>query len=280
MNACFVKEDFFSAYQEAMNWSQKKEVIVEELIQDADEVFFQYTIQDGKCSLTSAFTKVFTASSDKSRILPIFHMYPSRHLEEYYRSVHQSIIKLFEKMKIRNGVMTIQSFYRNGRFYVFEAGYRMGGAQNYVFSDFQNGTNSLRYMINYALTGIMSQEDISERDNAFFRYPCCNYYVGLKPGIIKYMPSADDIRKLPGVLNVTVMRKAGDLIEDTNALDRICLRLHVAGRTNEELADRLVEICNSIRVISIREEDMLMEHLDYERCITAICNTVKTRTSD
>ena len=55
---------------------------------------------------------------------------------------------------VRDGVMTLQSFYQNGRFYIFEAGFRMGGAQNYILSEYQNGTNSLEYMINYALTGI------------------------------------------------------------------------------------------------------------------------------
>ena len=59
MNACYNAEDFDSLYSEALAWSKKKEVIIEELITDADEVFFQYTLQDGECSLTSCFTKVF-----------------------------------------------------------------------------------------------------------------------------------------------------------------------------------------------------------------------------
>ena len=150
MNACYSAADFDALYAEALNWSAKKEVIVEELITGADEVFFQYTIHDGECSLTSCFTKVFVQSENQKLILPIFHMYPSKYIDEYFENVHENVRKLFKAMDVNNGVMTLQSFYKNGQFYVFEAGFRMGGAQNYILTEYQNGANSLEYMINYA----------------------------------------------------------------------------------------------------------------------------------
>jgi hypothetical protein len=149
---------------------------------------------------------------------------------------------MFREMCVHNGVMTLQSFYKDGKFYVFEAGFRMGGAQNYIFSQYQNNTNSLEYMLNYALTGSMSDISIVNADNARFRHPCCNYYVGLKPGTIAKMNDPEQIRSLPGVLNVTVMCREGAVIEDTNALKRICLRIHVVGETAEQLAENLVRM--------------------------------------
>lgn len=270
MNACYSAKDFDELYSEALKWSAKKEVIVEELITDADEVFFQYTIQDGETSLTSCFTKVFVNSDNKNLILPIFHMYPSKYIDTYYTDVHSSVVALFKALDIRNGVMTLQSFYKNGRFYVFEAGFRMGGAQNYIFSQYQNGTNSLEYMINYALTGSMNDTRIIEMDNANFRYPCCNYYVGLKPGIIAQMNGVDDVRNLDGVLNVTVMCHEGEEIFETNALERICLRIHVVGETPEKLAQNLVKISQTLKILSTEGNEMQLEPLEYERCIDAI----------
>jgi len=270
MNACFKAEDFDALYEEALKWSVKKEVIVEELITDADEVFFQYTIADGKTSLTSCFTKVFVKTDNKELILPIFHMYPSKYIDTYYKDVHQGACDLFKALGVTDGVMTLQSFYKDGKFYIFEAGFRMGGAQNYIFSEYQNGTNSLEYMINYALTGKMCEFEITEKDNAKFKYPCCNYYVGLKPGIIKKMGGVDEVRNMDGVLNVTVMAKEGEEVFDTNALERICLRIHVVGKTPEELAENLVKISNTLNIISENGEEMQLEPLEYQRCIDAI----------
>ena len=270
MNACYRAEDFDALYEEALKWSKKKEVIVEELITDADEVFFQYTIQDGETSLTSCFTKVFAKSENKNLILPIFHMYPSKYIDTYFKNVHEGVKELFKALEVNNGVMTLQSFYKDGKFYIFEAGFRMGGAQNYIFSEYQNGTNSLEYMINYALTGSMSETNIANSDNAVFRYPCCNYYVGLKPGIIKEMNGVDEVRTMDGVLNVTVMCGVGTEVFDTNALERICLRIHVFGKTPEEHAQNLVKISQTLRIISEDGEEMQLEPLEYNRCLDAI----------
>ena len=270
MNACYSAEDFDKLYEEALKWSPKKEVIVEELITGADEVFFQYTIHDGVCSLTSCFTKVFVKSENKNLILPIFHMYPSKHIEEYFSKVHDNVLKMFKAIDVRNGVMTLQSFYRNGQFYVFEAGFRMGGAQNYILTEYQWGINSLNSMMNYALCGNMNNTPICEIDNARFRHPCCNYYVGLKAGTIAKMDGVEEVKTLNGVLNVTVMCGVGEVIEDTNALERICLRIHVVGDTPEKLAENLVRISDTLKIISTDGEDMQIEHLEYERCLKAI----------
>ena len=272
MNACYRAEDFDAAYQEALKWSGKKEVIIEKLITAADEVFFQYTIQNGECSLTSCFTKVFTKSNDKMLILPIFHMYPSKYIDEYYKTVHTNVTDMFRDIGVHDGVMTIQSFYKDGQFYVFEAGFRMGGAQNYILSEYQWGTNSLEYMINYALTGSMNDTRIADIDNAYFRHPCCNYYMGLLPGTIAEMSGIDAIKKMDGVLNVTVMCREGEVIENTNALERVCLRIHVVGDTVDHLADNIVNISKTIKVISTDGKDMQIEHPSKQRCIEAITN--------
>ena len=109
-----------------------------------------------------------------------------------------------------------------------------------------------------------------DRDNARFKYPCCNYYVGLKPVVIKSMEGIDEVRNMHGILNVTVMSHIGQKIEDTNALERVCLRIHVLGGTKDALAKLLVKTSQTLQIISTEGEEMQLEHLTYERCIDAI----------
>ncbi|MBE6807669.1 MAG: hypothetical protein E7527_06680 [Ruminococcaceae bacterium] len=270
MNVCTNTQDFDRLYQDALSWSKRKEVIIEELITEADEVFFQYTIQDGVCSLTSCFTKAFVHGNRPDLILPIFHMYPSKYLDEYYAQVHDSVVKLFKSLGVHSGVMTLQSFYKDGRFYIFEAGFRMGGAQNYILTEHQWGVNSLEYMINYALTGSMADYSIAQRDNAYFRWPCCNYYISLMPGTITEVHGLAQVEAMENVLNVTKMYELGDVIQDTNALERVCLRLHVYGKTAEELAEALVKISATLQILDQDGNEMQIEHLEYDRCLKAI----------
>jgi hypothetical protein len=146
----------------------------------------------------------------------------------------------------------------------------MGGAQNYILTDYQWGINSLECMINYALTGSMNDTPIIDIDNARFRHPCCNYYVGLKAGKIAKMGGVAEVEKLDGVLNVTVMCREGEEILETNALERICLRIHVVGETSEKLAETLVKISKTLNILSTEGEEMQLEPLTYERCLEAI----------
>jgi len=94
--------------------------------------------------------------------------------------------------------------------------------------------------------------------------------VGLKAGTIAKMGGVDEVRGMPGVLNVTVMCGEGEVIEDTNALERICLRIHVVGETPEKLAENLVAISRTLDIVSTSGEDMQLEPLTYDRCLKAI----------
>ena len=149
----------------------------------------------------------------------------------------------------------------------------MGGAQNYVLTEYQWGVNSLNAMINYALTGKMNDAPILTLDNPRFRHPCCNYYVGLKAGKIAQMLGVEEVKAMDGVLGVTVMCKEGAEIPDSNALERICLRIHVVGETADALAKTLVKISSTLRILSESGEEMQLEPLTYERCLDAIHST-------
>ena len=177
---------------------------------------------------------------------------------------------MFKAIGLKNGIIMLQGFDIDGEYKFFESGFRMGGEQMYIFTDHQNGLNSLEMMINYALTGKMADFKVSERDNARFKWPCCNYYVPLKSGIITKVEGLEAVENMESVLNITEMFNIGDEILDTNALERVCMRIHVYGKTAEELANSLVEISATLRILDQNGNEMQIEHLEYERCLAAI----------
>ena len=271
MNVCYNEEELKKYYVEALSWSKSKKIVVEELITGGKEVFFHYTIQDGNFSLSMGFTKFKVNSKDREYVsLPIFHMYPSSHIDTYIEKVDEAARNMFKAIGLKNGIVMLQGFDIDGEFKFFESGYRMGGEQMYVFTDHQNGLNSLEMMINYALTGKMADFCVADKDNAKFKWPCCNYYIPLKAGIITEVHGLDEIESMESVLNVTKMFNIGDEILDTNALERVCLRLHVYGKTAEELAEALVEISATLRMLDQNGNEMQIEHLEYDRCLQAI----------
>lgn len=271
MNACYNEEELKKYYVEALSWSKSKKIVVEELVTGGQEVFFHYTIQDGNFSLSMGFTKFKVNSAEREYVsLPIFHMYPSSHIDTYIEKVDRAAREMFTAIGLKNGIVMLQGFDIDGEFKFFESGYRMGGEQMYVFTDHQNNVNSLELMINYALTGKMADFCVADRDNAKFKWPCCNYYIPLKAGIITEVHGLEEIENMENVLNVTKMFNVGDEILDTNALERVCLRLHVYGKTAEELAEALVKVSATLRMLDQNGNEMQIEHLEYDRCLKAI----------
>ena len=273
LNICTRKEDFFKFYDIALEHSDNKSVIVENYIQNAKEFFVHYTIQDGTFSLSCAFTKFKVQDTNGPVSLPLFHMYPSSYIGEYLHKVDAHAKAMFAALGLKNGNVMLQGFYKNGEFYFYESGYRVGGEQMYYFTDHYWGLNSLNFMINYALTGFSSDEVIAEKDNANFPSPCCNYYVVMKPGVIMDIKGIEKIKAHRNVLNVTEICKEGDVVTEVNALDvRVGFRIHVVGANDDDLAKTLVEISQTLRIISTEGYEMQMEPLTYDRCINLIRN--------
>ena len=271
MNVCYNEEELKKYYVEALDWSKSKRIIVEELITGGRETFFHYTIQDGEFSLSMGFTKFKVLSPEKEYVsLPIFHMYPSSHIDAYIEKVDAAAKEMFKAIGLKNGIVMLQGFDVDGEFKFFESGYRMGGEQMYVFTEHQNNINSLEMMINYALTGKMADFKVKDRDNAKFKWPCCNYYIPLKAGTITHVLGLEEVEAMENVLNVTKMYNLGDVILDANALERVCMRLHVYGKTAEELAAALEKISATLQILDENGNEMQIEPLKYQRCLDAI----------
>lgn len=270
LNPCYSADTFMELYEEALRFSPKKNIIVEKLVTGAEDICVCYSIQDGESVLSYSFSKEVVKSENNYVSLPIFHIYPSGHQAQYLKEADAAAKQFLKKMGLKNGTINLQGFYTNNRFMFYEAGYRMGGAQAYIITDYMNGANALKYMINYVLTGKACDENIADIENAKFQCPACNYYVELKAGVIDHIEGLDEVKAMPGVLNITQMCYPGDEILENNQIGRAVFRIHVVGEDSESLAQRLVEISRTLRIMSTNGEEMQIEHLEYGRCLTVI----------
>lgn len=127
LNPCYRLEDFMPLYEEALKWSPSKNVIVESLITGAEDICVCYTIQDGESTLSYAFSKDVVRSEKNYVSLPLFHLYPSRFIEQYRKEADDAAKQMIHRMGLKNGTINLQGFYKDNHFFFYEAGYRMGG---------------------------------------------------------------------------------------------------------------------------------------------------------
>jgi biotin carboxylase len=260
ISVCKNEKELTNAYNYALGFSRSKQVLVEKCITGLPETIFNYTIVDGKFSLSCGWDKYIYYENGALIGLPIANIFPSTRIEAFLDNVHLKLTTAFKYIGIKNGTMSIQCFVDGETFYIFEAGYRLGGVQMYIFTQALSGINVMEMMVNYSLTGKMADDPkILEKDNPFFEKPCYQLNIPLKPGRIKDIKGIEEIKAIGGVLNVTEVRKVGDYVKNDGSTSQYCIRIHIVGDTVEDVSD-IIDIINSQVVIKDENgEDMILE---------------------
>ena len=146
----------------------------------------------------------------------------------------------------------------------------MPGSQSYVFTKVLNGISALDMMIEFSLTGKMTCSNARLEDDPMFNKWCCNYYISLKPGRIASIEGVDRVKEMSQVLQLSTFHSVGDVIRDSDSLDRVIFRIHVMDDTKEKLARTLEEVSSTIRILSDSGEQMQIEPMTYSRALSRI----------
>ena len=267
---CDNELELIQYYKQLYNRSVSKKIVVERYINSDKEIYIHYTIQDGFCSLSSAFMKHKPMGEEKVASSAILHVFPSSYIDLYKETTEHAVVNMFEGLGLKNCIVMMQGFIENDKFYFYESGLRMGGEQFYVFADPLNGINALDMMIEYSVTGKITCFDAKKQDNPKFSKSCCNYYITLKPGRISSIDGLDVVEGMYQVLQNATFKKIGDVIDETNSLDRVIYRLHVMDETPEQLARTLEKISHTLCINDQNGHDMQVERLTFERSLSMI----------
>ena len=265
ISVCRNRQELENGIERAMQNSRKKEAIIEKFIESGNEVTSHYMIQNGEIYLFGLVERHLDNKQDEGISLPVAYTWKSKHLDRYIKEVDPAVRKMFNNMDIKNGVAFLQMFVDENGFYVYEMGYRLPGSQVYFFAKEMYGVSQMEMMVDYALLGHMNDHDVSKLANPYFEKSCCNLYFLLKPGKIKTIEGIDDIKNMPGVLNVIQLKREGDVIEKSGSLRQVFMRMHIIADNDNKLADLIREINSKIKVVSDNGENLLCNLFDPER---------------
>lgn len=270
---CDNEQELVEYYSALYASSRSKKILCEKYIDSPNEIFIHYTVQNGYPSLSSTFMKHKARTENGAASSAILHMFSSSYVDLYRQTTEPTVIKMIQGLGIQNGMVMFQGFIHEDKFYFYESGLRMGGEQFYVFTKPLNGISSLDMMIEFALTGNITCGDVKTQDNCKFSKSCCNYYITLKGGTIAEIKGLDEVLAMPQVLQNATFHAVGDVIKDTNSLDRVIYRMHVMDDTPEALARTLNKISTTLRVMAKEGHEMQIEELTYERALEMIQNS-------
>ena len=264
ISVCYDEQELKAGIEKALSFSDSKTYVLEPFV-DGPEINVSYTIQDGVISLSCMSDAQAGAQKHGQIKMTDSWIFPSKYLKAYVDRSDAAVKAMLRSIGIQNGFLFITGFYDKPEFRIFEMGYRLGGGTTYNFISRNNEINYMKMMIAHSLIGKMAGWDVREKDDPFFKKPCCNLTVMAKPGKVGHVGDIDTLRALPGVLSVDQFYQVGEEIPDSGALSQTFARVNIIADEPAQLAERIEK---TYEIIDLRDEngaDMVLSRLDRDK---------------
>lgn len=261
MTVVYKEEELKKAVEKALDFSKSKRFIVERYM-ECDDVGLYYTFKDGECSLSCIFDRYTTDEQKGVSRVNLGGIYPSKHIEDYFKRMHQNAVRLFKAIGINNGVLLLQAFYENGEFYVYDTGFRFQGEAPHLLMKAVHGFDQREMLIRFALTGSQGDLDLLKEDDPYFRgKTACTLWFLLKEGKIDTIEGLEQIDQDKRVVANVQRLYEGDTVlpEWTGTEKQVMTRLYILCDSKKELIDTIAEYREKIKVRDDKGKDMLLK---------------------
>lgn len=265
MTVCYNATELKKAVDFALSVSSKKRFIVERYMENVEDVAIYYTFKDGVCSPSCIFDR-FTSGEQKGKSrVNLGSIYPSKHIDDYFKRMHKNAVRMFNDIGIRDGVLLMAGFYENGEFYMYDPGFRLQGEAPHLLMKAIHGFDQREMLIRFALTGSQGDLDLAKEDDINFRGKAAStLWFLLKKGRIAKIEGLESIENDPRIVeNIQRLHEGDDVPEEWIGTEKqVLTRLYIVCDNKQELADCIKEYREKIKVYDENGNNMLLNGFD------------------
>lgn len=150
INVAYNADEYKKHLAYAYEMSPSKSVVVEDFIGDGVKFDCTYYINGKQAILIETCDTTMLSTEKGCETMQKAWSFPSRYEREYIEQVDANVQAMLSDLGMECGVANISFFYRNGKFYVFETGFRLGGGHSFDYQRASGGVDYLTLMIKYA----------------------------------------------------------------------------------------------------------------------------------
>ena len=258
---CFDKSQLAEYCQKAFEYSHKKEILIERLMNVSNEFSAYYVMYNGDVKLLSMGDRYVDVVKKDAAPQPKGMLFPSIHLSKFEEKVEPLIKKFFTKNKMKEGFAFIQGFVDNDDFYINEIGYWLNGGFTYKFNEYYNNYYLVNELLQFSLTGKQNENEF-RKINPHFNGIGLLLTISLSNGVISRIEGIEEIKKLPGVLDFIYQKKIGDEIVEGGASGKIFGYIHCVASSRETIAKTIDSIRSLLVIENLEKKNQLVGILD------------------
>lgn len=258
---CYDPKDLIMYCEKALDFSQKKEIMVEKLMDVDSEFSAYYIIHNGEARLSSMGDRYVDVVDEHTAPQAKGMFFPSRLLDAFIEQVDGPVKRMFKENGMNEGFVFVQGFSEAGKIYLNEIGYRLNGGFTYKFNEYYNGYNQVHSLLEYALTGEMDINDLT-KTNPHFPGTGLLLTISLKEGKIAKVSGIEEIKKLEGVYDCVPIHFEGDDLGGKGTSIQIFGYVFCVAKDMRELESVVNEVRKLLKIEDVEGKDMLLGILD------------------
>lgn len=261
---CFDLEKYEEFCNKAFEFSPKKELLIERLMDIDKEISVYYMIYNGKAYLSEMGDRYVYAVNANSAPLGQGMTCPSLYIKEWKEKIEDKIEIFLANNNMKDGFAFFQGFYEKGNFYIHEIGYRLCGGFAYKYVEKFNRYNQIQQMIRFSLTGEMDIFEL-EKSNPYFECNAFTLTIALQSGQIKEIKGVERVSELAEIIEFCQLHFVGDKIKTEGATARVFAYILCKIKNRKEL-EHVIEITKKyLEVIDENGKNMITEIVDAEK---------------
>ena len=264
---CYSFEEAKEGMLFAQSESASGKIVIEKYMGQANDFSMTILVLNGKSYPIRTVDRFLGEYADGLDKLAVGAASPSVFTDIYMKKAHKKIDDFIRAIGLVNAPIFMQGFVDGDKVRFYDPGLRLPGGEYERMFTHVFGRNPLYPLIEFALTGEVSNDSYSfcEDDVYLGGKVAAQVLPTLKPGKIKKIIGLDEIREHKNVVSAFERYKEGDTIGETHNVNQRFCEIDVVCDTNEEMAKVVEWIYNTLKIVDENNQDMIMSRYNPKR---------------
>ncbi len=264
---CHNYRELKKAIEVAKQESNDGEIIIEDYIVNSQEMQITYFFVNGTPYLIRTTDSYNGPEKFGLEKVVACSVSPSRYTNDYLKNGHPNVLKMFEKMGIKNGPVFMQGFYHKGDFLFFDPGRRFPGVDYELVYKKLYDINIMKMMVCFSFTGSFGEWSLINDMVNINGKRAAVLFPTISAGTIDSICGLNNLESNSSVFGFSQRYKVGDQIGWSFDVNQRFGEIDFIADNTEALKNSINDVINEMKILNKEGENMVYAPFDVERIV-------------
>lgn len=270
---CYSFEETAEAIRLAKTESSNGDIVIEKYMGQANDFSMTILVLNGKPYVIRTVDRILGKYEDGLDKLAVGSASPSIFTNFYLKKAHQKIENFIKAIGLENAPIFMQGFVDGDCVRFYDPGLRLPGGEYERMFESVTGKNILYPLIEYALTGAISDDCIflDEDDVCLKGKVAAQVLPAIRSGKITSVAGLEEIKKHPKVVSAFERYHVGDMIESTRNVNQRFAEIDIVCDNNKEMSEVVEWVYQTLKIEDENGMNMIVSGFDPKYYIERDC---------